>query len=82
MKIELEDKRAFFGLVQLLKSENLHLEMNFGASVGVRSIFYGKFQSLGSQQPSMYACTKRIGRAKWCDMYLAHRPQKLVHKQF
>jgi len=30
----------------------------------------------------MYACTKRIGRAKWCDMYLAHRPQKLAHKQF
>ena len=54
VEIESEEKRAFLGLVEALKSRNLHLQVNFGASVDVGRIFYGMLQSLGCHQPSIW----------------------------
>ena len=48
--------------IPLLKNENLtdgevgnlHLQVNFGASVDVGRIFYGTLEALGSHQPSIW----------------------------
>merc|ERR1711951_127492 len=46
--------RAFFRVGRGAQVGNLHLEVNFGASVDVGRIFYGALQTLGSHQASIW----------------------------
>ena len=45
---------SFFEVGRGAQAENLHLEVNFGASIDVGRIFYGTLQALGSHQPSIW----------------------------
>ena len=47
MKIEFEEKRAFWGLVEALRSEIFIWKVTFGASVDIGRSFFGKLQALG-----------------------------------
>ena len=60
-KIEFEGKTTFFGLVVTLKSEMFISTAKFDASVDVeRMIFFGKIQTLGSHQPSIFKKLKNF----------------------
>ena len=54
LKIKFEGKASFFRVGRGAQVGNLHLEVNFGASVDVGRIFYGTLQALGSHQPSIW----------------------------
>ena len=72
LKIEFEEKRAFFGVGRGAQVGNLHLEGNFGASVDVGRIvfFFGTHQAMGSDQPSIW---KKAKYFMICGPMLCHK---------
>ena len=57
-RVQFEDriwrKASFFWIGKGAQVGNLHLEVNFGASVDVGRIFYGTLQARGSHQTSIW----------------------------